>query len=178
MNILFLDVDGVINSFSDRPPRKNSGWLGEWRAEKIGGVRVLWSVELIERLNALADRPDVEIVWATDWRSEAPEILSGVIGAKGRHWAVLDPSDAHLEAFEPWWKHDYIREYLDTANPDRAIWVDDNLHNAKNARYWLAERGENFLGLATNPYHGLTRGGIKIIENYFSVDSHGEMVIY
>lgn len=170
MNILFLDVDGVINSFSDRPPKKNTNWLGEWRTEKVDGVRVMWSVELIERLNTLGHHPDVQIVWATDWRSTASEILSGVIGADSAHWGLLDPSDALLEDTQRWWKHDFIRGCIDEYNPTRSLWVDDNIFNAKNARYWLEERGKNFLALPTNPYHGITHRQMIIIEGYLTRD--------
>lgn len=166
MNILFLDVDGVINSFSDRPPKKNSGWFGEWRTEKVDGIRVMWSVELIERLNTLGHHPDVQIVWATDWRLSASETLAGVIGADSAHWGLLDPSDALLEDTRRWWKHDFIREYIEKHEPTRSVWVDDNIHNAKNARYWLQERGQNFLAIPTNGYHGLTQRQMALIEAY------------
>lgn len=48
---VYLDIDGVINAMSGRPPRHDTGWTGEWSTERIDEIAVTWSHELVDALN-------------------------------------------------------------------------------------------------------------------------------
>lgn len=170
MNNLYLDFDGVINTFSARPPHQNTGWTGEWREERIDGMRVFWSVELVERLMTLSAHPDVQIVFASDWRSKGLEHLEPVFGAGKDCWEVLDASDDRLEDPNPWWKMEEIENHRLRTSPGQSIWVDDNITYAKGMSEWRREQGVGFMTLVTNQHHGISRKNMTMIENVLIPD--------
>lgn len=170
MNNLYLDFDGVINTFSARPPHRNTGWTGEWREKRIDGERVFWSVELVDRLMTLSTQPDVQVVFASDWRSKGLEYLEPVFGAGKDRWDVLDASDDRLRDSHPWWKMEEIENHRLRTSPSQSIWVDDNIGRARGIDVWRKQQGVGFMTLVTDQHHGITRKDMTMIENVLLPD--------
>lgn len=99
---LFLDVDGVIAPFGDRP---------EWPKQFVGVASVPIVSENRERLAALDEA--FEIVWCTDWMVHANE-LGAIYGLTPRPYLEIpegrDGDTAHYEVEGedglPLWHHD------------------------------------------------------------------------
>lgn len=164
MKTLYLDVDGTLSPFSDGAPKQNTGWKGEWRTVKVGPYNMLYSLELVDRLNAIAELPDVEIVWATDWVHEAPELLAPAIGLHGENWTVLEASDSRMADSYPWWKMEEIENHFVNTGVESAIWADDNIRYASGVAEWRARLDYKVVSLHTDKNHGLTRKHIEAIE--------------
>jgi cyclopropane fatty-acyl-phospholipid synthase-like methyltransferase len=165
MRTLYLDVDGTLSPFSSGPPRQNTGWKGDWRTVKVGPYDMLYSVELVDRLNELAKLPDVEIVWATDWLSEAPELLAPAIGLHGENWAVLEASASRMADSYPWWKMEEIEKHFTDTEVEVALWADDNIRYASGIDAWRERLGPNFYTMHLDKHHGLTKKNMVSIEN-------------
>lgn len=180
MKYLYLDVDGCVNAFSDRPPRKNTGWRGVWGSERITDQPVLWSHELVERLNKLSDRDDIEIVWLTDWRSEATEFLAPVLGLNGQNWTVLSASDDEIDVPHPWWKLAKLMDHYRAVQPEKAVWVDDNIkYISRDDLVDIKWYHRNLVLINPNSHHGITQRDMTMIENIFTdeVDEPKDLVV-
>lgn len=73
MKVIFLDVDGVLNSSQfasemyDKTGRNGfGGWFKE--EEPIDHDNVLWSQELVDRVRRIADTCSAKIVMSSTWR--------------------------------------------------------------------------------------------------------------
>ncbi len=160
MNNIYWDVDGCINAFSDKPPRQNTFWKGEWDSAKVDGLPILWSKELVDEINKLDERPDVRSIWLTDWMGAATEHLAPAIGLKAADWKVLT-GDVHAY---PWWKLEAIQASIEEGKPDRVVWIDDNLKYSKEVREWLKENPQIHTVIPQSN-HGVTKKQISgIIE--------------
>lgn len=168
MRTLYLDVDGALSPFSSGPPKQNTGWMGDWRTVKVSSYNMLYSVELVDRLNEIAKLPDVEIVWATDWLSEAPELLAPAIGLHGENWTVLEASKSRMEDSHPWWKMEEIEKHYTNTEVEVAIWADDNIRFARGIDKWRKGLGPNFYTLHLDKHHGLSKKNMVSIENAFT----------
>lgn len=139
--IVYIDVDGVINSFHSS--FKGTGWAGQWRVETVSGYKIHWYTELVESLNELAKREDVEVKWLTTWQDKAASELSPALNIEGQYWDVLYPKsqDDLFDLTNGWWKlHAIIEDYV-THKPDKVVWIDDDLKYEPNAIDWLSQMG-------------------------------------
>lgn len=117
---LYLDVDGVINAqHADRVWDDIS--FGIARPQDNHTYRIVWSPSLIRAIQDL----DVEIVWLTTWRDEAPTIIGGMTGL-AEDAAHLDPLDGLTRFPSIGWKTSALIEDQ-KANPSPFIWVDDEI---------------------------------------------------
>lgn len=55
MKLIFLDIDGVLNSYATRPPEKPSGLFGMHK-------------ELVDRLNEITKHTEALVVVSSTWR--------------------------------------------------------------------------------------------------------------
>lgn len=166
MKHIYIDVDGVINAASGKAPKQNTGWSGEWKQERIAGYPILWSTELVDRLNVLAARDDIKFVWLTTWRSEAPQRLAPAIGLNGEDWDYVDAPDEQLENFKHWWKLAAIRRKRKMQHPEKTVWIDDDIPFESNARKYLEDEGPSILAIAPNTNHGITKKHMEQIESF------------
>lgn len=174
MFYVFLDVDGVINAISTKPPVQNTGWTGEWKTEKVEGWNILWSTELIEHLNFLNTLDDVQIVVLSTWRRRAVDHLFPVVGLKAKEdWVVLnDVEDGHgytggWGSMGKWWKLDEVRDFVDAHPEDKFIWLDDDIGWDKTAREYVENHPE-ILAISPQTPHGLTSGHVKAIMDFIN----------
>lgn len=135
--IVYIDVDGVINSF--RKAHHGTKWYGEYKLEVINGYKIRWYTDLVESLNELAKREDVEVKWLTTWQDKAASDLSPVLGIEGQYWDVLYPEDQDdlFDLTNGWWKlHAIIKDYV-YHKPDKVVWIDDDFKYERNAVEWV-----------------------------------------
>lgn len=137
---MYLDVDGCINAF--RFTDLESSLWGE-TSTGIGHVEpesdnprqynIIWHQEMVESLRAL----DIDLVWLTTWRSDAPKSIGKLIGW-GEDARVLHPLDGITRFPSIYWKYAaLIQDQKD--DPAPFIWVDDELDNFER---WVDEEFE------------------------------------
>jgi hypothetical protein len=162
---IYLDVDGVLNAVSRRPPRTNTGWEGEWSDVNVLGFPILYSHEVVNHFNEFAQMDGVVVKWLTTWQEKAAQELSPLIGINGQEWEVLygDIND-HWFTTGRWWKLEAIQNDIVKSKPDKVVWVDDDLGYDRSAQGWLADK--DFIHVVSpNTNHGVTKKQISgIIE--------------
>jgi hypothetical protein len=151
---IYQDIDGVLSPFSQGAPKKNTLWQGEWRTERITGFSMLWSVELIDALNALDAREDVTFKWLTSWEDMAVEAFAPVVGV-GADWPVLTSRDSQ-DDLTKWWKLREIRKDIEDTAPEKAIWLDDDIIHDIGGKRFVKEQGDRLLAINPDRNHGLT----------------------
>jgi len=151
---IYQDIDGVLSPFSKGAPRNHTLWKGEWRTERIAGFSMLWSVELIDALNALDSREDVAFKWLTSWEGMAVESFAPVVGI-GTHWPFL-ASYGDQDDLTKWWKLREIRKDIEDTTPEKAIWLDDDIKHDIGGKGFVKEQGDRLLAINPDRNHGLT----------------------
>lgn len=164
---IYVDVDGVLNALhphgmSPEEIAEASGWK-DWHSRRIAGYVITWSRELIDELNKIAERKDVEFVWLTTWRGMANTEISPNLLLKGEDWRFLtDGGEATGMLWGqpegPWWKLNEIREDVRRDPVDNIIWIDDGLPLHPDALSWASERG--VVTVAPSVKFGLTRSDL------------------
>ena len=158
---IFLDIDGTINAHSDKPPRINTQWRGDWGRVKQGKYWILWSQELVAALTDLSELEDVEVIWLTDWSHKAP--------AAGEMFGL--PEFDYIPEFESedgWWKLRYVQETWETRD-SRIVWLDDLIGGSSETSNWSMGR-KDLLTISPNQYHGLSRKHIESVRDFLKVD--------
>lgn len=153
--IVYLDVDGVINSFHKS---QTIGWEGEWKWASVNGYIIHWYTDLVESLNKLAQMENVEIKWLTTWQDKAAQDLSPALGIEGQYWDVLRASDQDdlFDLRNGWWKlHEIIKDVA-IHKPDKVIWLDDDFRHDLSAIEW-AEHVGNVLPISPFTDWGMTK---------------------
>lgn len=154
---LYLDVDGVLNA--DMP----YGWDKEQRHQaKVCGYTIRWAGDLIERINAL----DVDIWWATTWRSSAVEYLEYHIPIKSV--GVIHPGlnpDAPLIWPSIAWKTEAILMHQ-AESPSRFIHADDEIYDVESWASTVFDIGG--LPICPESWRGLSPKELERMENYLS----------
>lgn len=157
--IVYIDVDGVINSFVES--RKLAGWEGEWKLEVVSSYKIHWYSDLVDSLNKLATMEDVQVKWLTTWQDKAATELSPALGIEGQFWDVLyhDESEGdHLfSRHNGWWKLKAIIRDVATHNPDKIIWIDDDFKYELNAIEWAEHISDKILPVSPSTDIGMTK---------------------
>ena len=162
MNV-YLDVDGVLNAVSLATPA-SWGW-GESECVRVNGGQIRYSPLLVQRFNALAARPDVQVHWLTTWLDLAPKMLAGAIGLAGESWPVLGERE-YQRLDGTWWKLPAASDHFLARRDDRAVWIDDDLLYDGGARRWAEPYVASgaLLLVAPETRCGLTRAQFDAIE--------------
>lgn len=160
---IFLDVDGVLNAVSKQLP--DTGWdLEGWFKVGVNGYTITYNTVMIDAINEISFRDDVEIIWLTTWQSNAASKISPAIGLIGENWSfVANPdTDPHGFALQQnrygWWKADVLKKYLEEFPTDKFIWVDDDLsyYNLMGLSEWTEDLDSSTLFIAPQTSDGLT----------------------
>lgn len=78
--VVFLDIDGVLNS--------TRYWLESGQDLPIGRPGAI-DKKAVERVNLVAARPDVLTVLSTSWRSQGTDTVAGYLGERGFRGSVI-----------------------------------------------------------------------------------------
>lgn len=163
---LFLDCDNVVSSDALFPARTETGWLGEWTTTVLDRMTLLFAHELIEEINRLSTRDDLNIIWLTDWEKGTAD-LSRVMGLP--IFPYLEMRDGDMYTVDPWWKLRHVQEAWESTN-DRIIWLDDSIPGNAQAREWVEQEREHERVFTIAPVNnwGLTRSHIHQIEDFLN----------
>ncbi|MCQ9389644.1 HAD domain-containing protein [Brevibacterium sp. 50QC2O2] len=163
---VFLDVDGVLNSFPVPPQR--------FRAEKRRAV-FAWNYELhyrpriVKMLDHLVDTQLADIVWLSTWSDRCRTEIEPALQFKHSYPAMTMPDQSYNRlANDPlsWWKARIVREWLDEHDHDRAVWVDDDLVAPGTREYFADRYGERLLMVAPPFATGLTEEHLALIRDF------------
>lgn len=171
--VIYLDVDGVINSLSKSAPKQNTQWFGEWKQEIVqvhsGKYPILWSTELVKSLNEIVARPDVQLVWLTTWQDYAVSVLSPLIGLDVTGSEVLYPEDQEdMYDAQYWWKLQVIKKDVETRKPEKFIWIDDDFGFERAATMWVHSVEATVLPISPYSIYGITKKNISAIIEFIN----------
>lgn len=138
--IVYIDVDGVINSFHRT---KQSGWKGEWELATVIGYKIHWYTDLVEEINKLATMENVTVKWLTTWQDKAVTDLCPALGIEGTSWDVLYAADQEdlFDLSNGWWKLRAIMKDVAINDPEKIVWIDDDFKYERNAMEWTNHLG-------------------------------------
>jgi len=154
--IVYIDVDGVINSFQQS---RKTGWDGEWKLDIINGYHIHWYTDLVESLNKLSKQENVEFKWLTTWQEDAVTKLSEPLGIEGLEWEVLYvPEGEELFDRRSWWKLHALKADVIKHRPDKVVWIDDDFKYANDALNWAEDQTiTNILPISPFTDWGMTK---------------------
>ena len=161
---VYIDVDGVINSFNRT---SMAGWKEQWQLAEILGYQIHWYPDLIEELNKLSKREDVTFKWLTTWQNDAVEHLCPQLGIEGTEWEVLYAEDEDsLFDLRDWWKLRAIIKDVEKTAPDGVVWIDDDIKYEGKALQWV--RQDNILAISPFTSWGMTKEDFSDIIDFIS----------
>ena len=186
---ILLDIDGVVNALSNKPPRQNTGWGGSWSTNKVNGsfditnppeghsyvdmYRILSSDELVGNLNRIVRKPGVEAVVASTWQGLA---LTNLFPAVGLSFPQEDVrvfrkeelvGGYRLSNFDGFsWKLDNLKALMaDCSEEDTFYWLDDDIRRHQPSIDFLL--GEpRVKAISPDRLHGLTRKDIELLDEW------------
>jgi len=183
---LILDIDGVVS-----PVHGHTAWGDDVVAGNVFGPAYV-SPTMCARLDTIAEDPDLECAWLTDWNQQMRDTMDPFPGTR---WpAVADPVEgldvARQRAGEAWnecrwWKWWALDAWLE-ARPaiTTLVWCDDHLarplldhHDEYDVEQgaatrrdaftgWLSARGIAALLIAPATNTGLTPAHVDQIERF------------
>lgn len=144
--IWLLDIDGVVNSLSNKAPRYV--WpLETWHKIDVADTAgiswpILYSTEVIDRINAVHDSGLAEVRWHTTWQESALNFADAV-GLRGFYIADAPEfenlgqytAQAILNCLPTWWKFPAaLRVLQEEGRP--LIWTDDDVETGLRNYEW------------------------------------------
>lgn len=150
---LYLDIDGVLNPWHID---------GTWGRVVEKTIFTHYAPALVDAMNELiAEVPNLKVFWLTSWEESAHDYGedAGLIG--GAHWPWLPASSSGRE--EDWQKFISIQAHLEQAQPERAVWCDDELLHERTAWEWASARSDV---LAISPENVLTPEHLEQIRTF------------
>lgn len=122
--ILFLDVDGPLNPYAEKPWRRPDGYTThrlrpagwEWKKKPL---RVWLNPSHGPLLLDFASRHDLELVWATTWEHDANKYIAPVLGLP--ELSVVEFSSHKGTGYG--WKFPAVRDF---AAGRSLAWLDDD----------------------------------------------------
>ena len=103
---LFLDIDGVMNSFNDY------NMTGEEFLKKINDISFVISKKQIDLLNEIVEKYNPKIVLSSYWRTRYPiKKINKIFKDNGFKGAVIAKTDEKGEEHKDRWKQ--IKRFID-----------------------------------------------------------------
>jgi len=143
---LFLDIDGVMNSFDDY------NMTGEEFMKNKNDISFVISKKQIDLLNEIIEKYNPKIVLSSYWRTRYPiEKINKIFKDNGFKGAVIAKTDEKGEEHRDRWNQ--IKRFIDKNNVENYIILDDDS---------LGNEAENHI--KTNPYIGIEKKHIEKIK--------------
>lgn len=184
---ILLDNDGVTNAFGQLQylKGKKSSAMSEltpenWCSKVVDEYVIQYNTDVIDTLNELTDREEVELVVLSTWEHLSithyyPDL--GIIAPEGTK--VLENVYENVTDFtlgwggwyKVWWKLLAVRDFCESLEEDsRIIWVDDDHQFYKVS---VEEYTENhplvkFLVVSPDPTMGLTKKNLNAMRNFIN----------
>lgn len=187
--VLFLDVDGVLNTGGQTWPRHWPTWhtAEVYNSEDDFFYPFGWADGVVDTLTALHER--VEVLWLTTWGDDAPRYVAPALGLEpGKTWQNAhlltdvprrpNPDDDEYYAWaQPWRRTWFKRRVIEDLMLGRAqgnrfvgrpvIWADDDARkNSRRGMDSLTEAG--FLALVPFSNVGLTPEHFARVEKFLA----------
>lgn len=159
----FLDVDGVINALVWSPPYD---YYKQGSAICQGAeFNIVWNTKLIDRINDVHEKEDIEIVWLTTWGNCANGGLRELLGLP-KFRVIEPPLDDELDGYDfDWWKFKAVQEEYERAPEGyKFAWTDDDLAIETKCTQWAAQR--RILTIYPRPHAGLATADVDAVKNY------------
>lgn len=153
-DLVLLDFDDVVNV-----TRREPMWSAHsrWEFTELMGFPIRWSPDVVDCVNAVADRPNVTVKWLTSWEAD-----SALFTELGFHdFGYLSPID-HLDdedIREGRWK---VAAGLAAADAfDGAVtWIDDD----PMINHAVAASGRsNITRIMPSPACGISRKQLRLL---------------
>lgn len=174
--VLLLDVDGVVNALSKKPPSGIWGegsWITGAATDSAGRVfPMMIARQVVEFINELHSSGAVEVRWHTTWQHDAQKVAD--LAGFGKFDVAEAPEFADYRNFQKqaimdgrptWWKLPAAQRVVQVEKRD-LIWVDDDLpyEYFRKAKFDPTLGGEQRV-LMVDPYSmtGLTEYELKRI---------------
>ena len=143
---LFLDIDGVMNSFDDY------NMTGEEFMKNKNDISFVISKKQIDLLNEIIEKYNPKIVLSSYWRTRYPiGKINKIFKDNGFKGAVIAKTDEKGEEHRDRWNQ--IKRFIDKNNVENYIILDDDS---------LGNEAENHI--KTNPYIGIEKKHIEKIK--------------
>lgn len=160
---VFLDVDGVLNSY----PVPRTRYLFERRRTVRAWDFVLHvRPAIVSALLRLGRRRNVEIVWLSTWSHHCTDDLEPALGITDPMPVIPMPDDSlNRYANDPdrWWKAIVVRRWLQADEDRRAIWIDDDLAAPVTHARFSSDFPGRLTMIAPTFSRGLTRRDLRHI---------------
>jgi hypothetical protein len=168
-NIIYLDVDGVLNPDTYNGRHKYWSDYKRYDVEIVfGGKYRIWlSADMCQTLLSVAKKHDAEIAWSTTWNNDANHCISPIVGfpeLRVVYYDTINDNDIQNCGKLP-----YVSADVGSKN---AVWIDDYLGYADMV--WVNERHNGIVisqypTLAIKPESsiGLTQDHIDQIDRFF-----------
>ncbi|MBT1162880.1 hypothetical protein [Bifidobacterium sp. SO1] len=127
------------------------------RFARLGTFRILWSDELVQRLDAL----DAEILWLSTWQPHT-DLLNQHLGV---NWETIKWYDPITDAFRYTGKRRTVLGYVKTGRP--IIWIDDE-ETTYEAGLAVSSKQPSapVLGVGPDARIGISRPQLELIERF------------
>ena len=170
------DIDGVFNALSPVNPKNLTDWLGTWGLEVVDGgagksYSIRWSHEMVEEMNRIISKPDVQFIVASTWQDQGKNVLFPTIGLHLPEDTIVFKEATVAWGYSPmgsnlgsWWKLDEFKEfYAHSDSEDSFIWLDDDIKKVVQAIQFVNER-DNITAISPFQSLGLTREDLELLD--------------
>lgn len=179
---LFIDVDGALNTLPNKQAETvsqeeqyvtdqtatltmNTGRGQLWSNPKQVSIR--YSTQMVEDLNQIATDADAQIVYLTQWLSEAMFLLNPLLGLKAvgfLNWNTQSDlgQEAKAAALDSFYSYNKLSVPY--------VWVDDVVtqHEAVHGTHPHSPRHNLGKAIQTNPKYGITKPQMNDIQAFLT----------
>ena len=171
---LFLDVDGVLNSY----PVAGLRYLRERRRKaRAWAFELHYRPQIVRALDRLVETHDVDIVWLSTWSHRCTGELEPALRFRHSFDVVPMPDDSFNRfAGDPhvWWKAIHMSAWLDDDSDRRAVWVDDDLAAPVTRAHFAEHYPDRLLMVAPTFSEGLLASHLSTIRDFLDRRSRRE----
>lgn len=184
---ILLDNDGVTNAFGQMHylKGKKSSSMSElnpdnWRSKVIEGYTIQYNTDVIDAINELTDKDEVELVVLSTWEHLSithyyPDLeIKFPEGTKVLENVYENSTDYTLGWggwHRVWWKLLAVRDFCETLEEDsRIVWVDDDhkFYEVSVSEYTENHPLVKFLVVSPEPTFGLSKKNLDVMRNFIN----------